>query len=349
MPIVKAVLITKFVTHRGEGMKKNRYLFSDGALKRKDNTIYFETEEGRSYIPVEALNDLYVFGEINLNKKLLDFLSQKGVCMHFYNYYGYYSGTYYPREHLNSGYMILKQAAFYLDEEKRLNLAKSFVRGSSENITKVLAYYNNREKPLEDIIGSIDLLENKIEDAEGIAELMAIEGNIRETYYKAFDIILGNKDFVFASRTRKPPKNELNALISFGNSMLYPLILSEIYRTHLDPRIGYLHTTNFRSFTLNLDIAEIFKPIIVDRVIFTLIGRKMIDKNSFEKEMGGIQLKEKGRKIFVNAFNERLQATIRHRQLGRNVSYQRLIRMEAYKLQKHFMEEEAYAPFISRW
>lgn len=127
------------------------------------------------------------------------------------------------------------------------------------------------------------------------------------------------------------------------------MILSEIYKTHLDPRIGYLHATNFRRFTLNLDIAEIFKPIIVDRLIFTLVGKKMLTKRDFEKDMGGISLKEKGRKLFVQEFDKRLKSTIAHRGLGRNVSYQRLIRLEAYKLQKHFMQEEKYEPFISRW
>ena len=131
---------------RSDQMKKNVYVFNDGELRRKDNTIYFETEEGKKYLPVEDLNDIYIFGEVTLNKKLLDFMSQKEVCLHFFNYYGYYSGTYYPRKHLNSGYMILKQAQFYLEEDKRLVLAKSFVDGSYKNILKVLIYYKNRGK-----------------------------------------------------------------------------------------------------------------------------------------------------------------------------------------------------------
>ena len=177
----------------------------------------------------------------------------------------------------------------------------------------------------------------------------SIEGNIRDMYYKGFDEITGNKDFVFKKRTRRPPKNELNALISFGNSLLYVLVLSEIYKTHIDPRIGYLHTTNFRRFTLNLDVAEIFKPIIIDRIIFTLIGKKMITKNDFEEDLGGILLKEKGRKTFVQEFDRRLASTIKHRELKRNVSYRRLIRMELYKLEKHLIGEKEYEPYVSRW
>lgn len=330
-------------------MKKTIYIFNDGEIKRKDNTLCFITEASKKYIPIEDINDILIFGEVSLNKSLLEYLSQKEILLHFFNYYGYYVGTYYPREHLNSGYMILKQAENYLDETKRLTIASSFVEGSSKNILNVIRYYKNRGKDLEGIEDSIMSLQNKIEICRNSDELMGIEGNIRDTYYKGFDLIIENDKFKFEQRTRRPPKNYLNTLISFGNSMMYVLVLSQIYKTHLDPRIGYLHTTNFRRFTLNLDVAEIFKPIIVDRIIFTLISKKMINENDFEKDMGGILLKEKGRKIFVQEFDDKLGTTIQHRELGRNVSYRRLIRMELYKLEKHLIGEKEYSPYISRW
>lgn len=120
---------------------------------------------------------------------------------------------------------------------------------------------------------------------------MGLEGNMRNLDHQALDAIVDNPLFTFEKRTRRPPRNHMNTLISFGNSILYTTILSEIYKTHLDPRIGFLHATNFRRFTLNLDIAEIFKPIIVDRTIFTLIGRNQLTEADFESEMGGILLK----------------------------------------------------------
>lgn len=330
-------------------MKKTLYIFNDGEIKRKDNTIYFETDKNKRYIPIEDISDIFVFGELTLNKSFLTYISQKEILMHFFNYYGYYSGTYYPREHLNSGYMILMQAEHYLDENKRMIIASKFVDGSSQNMLNVIRYYKNRGKDLEDIENAIVSLQEKIPDCEDTNHLMAIEGNMRDMYYKAFDEIIDDEDFTFEKRTRRPPKNELNALISFGNSLLYVLVLSEIYKTHIDPRIGYLHTTNFRRFTLNLDVAEIFKPIIIDRIIFTLIRKKMITKDDFEPDMGGILLKEKGKKTFVEQFDKKLVSTIKHKELGRNVSYRRLIRMELYKLEKHLIGEEKYEPYISRW
>lgn len=330
-------------------MKKTIYIFNSGELKRKDNTIYFENEEGRKYIPVENTKEIFIFGDVTLNKRFLEFVTKSEIILHFFNRYDYYVGSYYPREHLNSGYMVLKQAEHYLDEKKRLNLAKLFVEGSIANICQVVRYYNRRGKDLDDVERRIVALKECVPECKEIDVIRALEGNAREIYYKAFDIILADPDFYFEKRTRRPPQNYLNTLISFGNSLLYTQMLSEIFKTHLDPRIGYLHATNFRRFTLNLDLAEIFKPIIVDRLIFSVVGRKMIKASDFTKGTSGLLLKEKACKTFIEELENKLSNTIKHRNLGRNVSYRRLMRLELYKVQKHLIGEEEYEPFISRW
>ena len=290
-----------------------------------------------------------VFGEIVVNKRLLEFLAKKEVILHYFNYYGYYIGSYYPREHLNSGYMILRQAEHYLDHEKRMLLARQFVFGAAQNMIQVLKYYERRGRPIGDIRLALEELTGKIDDYHDTDELMGLEGNMRNLYYQALDAIVDNPLFTFEKRTRRPPRNHMNTLISFGNSILYTAILSEIYKTHLDPRIGFLHATNFRRFTLNLDIAEIFKPIIVDRTIFTLIGRNQLTEADFESEMGGILLKESGRKTFVTEMDRKLSTTLMHQSSGRNVSYRRLLRLELYKLQKCLMGEESYIPYQAKW
>lgn len=330
-------------------MKKTFYVFNDGDFKRKDNTLFFESEHSRRFIPVEDVQEIHIFSEVNLNKRFLEFLTQKEIILHFYNYHGYYVGTYYPREHLNSGYMILRQVEHYLDKERRLKLARAFVEGAAANMKEVLVYYNKRNKNVQAPLDNIaDLLE-RIEDHMTIEALMAIEGNIRDAYYSAFNTIIDKSEFTFEGRNRRPPRDRINALISFGNTVAYTTCLSEIYRTHLDPRISYLHTTNFRRFSLNLDIAEIFKPILVDRIIFYLLARNMLRANHFEAKAGGILLNDTGRQVFITEWENRLRTTIKHRQIGRVVSYRRLIRLELYKLEKHLMGEKEYTPYISRW
>lgn len=335
-------------------MKKTLYIFQSGVLKRKDNSLFFESDAQRKFIPVEDTNDIYIFGEVDVSKKFLEFASQKEICIHYFNHYGYYMGTFYPREHLNSGQVVLRQAEHYIDQEKRFELAKIFVNGSIGQMKNVLKYYKSRtEKGKENFVETINELDQNLKvmpDSGKIEDLMAIEGHSREKYYQMFDFIIGGKkDFLFDKRSRRPPLNKMNALISFGNSICYTFVLSEIYKTYLDPRIGYLHATNFRRFSLNLDIAEIFKPIMIDRLIFTLINKRMLTKKDFDSHTNEILLSEKGRKIFITKLDQRMKTTVNHRHLGKHVSYRRLIRLELYKLQKHIMGEKAYKPYQSLW
>lgn len=328
---------------------RTMFIFSDGEFHRKDNTVMFDTGDRKQYLPIHEVNEILVFGEVNLNKRFLELCAKNEIILHFFNYYGYYTGSFYPREHLNSGYVLLKQAEHYLDPEKRLFIAKSFISGAVKNIRQVLKYYQNRGKSLDAVLEEIQALSFQLMDLTDVDALMAIEGNIREKYYKAFDIILQNPDFCFEVRTRRPPQNYLNTLISFGNSLLYAITLSETYKTHLDPRIGYLHATNFRRFSLNLDVSEIFKPLLVDRTIFSVVNEKIVTKDDFEKEGNGVFLKESGRKEFIKELMKRLDTTITHREVGRTVSYRRLIRLELYKLEKHLMGEKPYSPFVANW
>ena len=327
-------------------MKRSLYIFSHGQLRREGNTLVFVSQEEKKVLPVETVDSLYVFAEITFNKKLLEFLSQKKIPVHFFNYFEYYVGTYYPREYMNSGLITLRQAEYYLNSEWRVGLARAFVYGALANMLFNLRAYASRGKALSEQIAAIEEEMGRLNQARDSTELMAFEGQARQVYYTAFDIITENPEFSFEVRSRRPPANRLNALISFGNSLLYVTALSEIYRTHLDPRIGYLHETNQRSFSLNLDLAEVFKPLIVDRVIFSLVNRGEIKTEDFDETMGGIYLKEKGAKKFLAAYEKRLSETVMHKGLGRKVSYKRLIRLECYKLYRHFLGDELYKPYI---
>jgi CRISPR-associated protein Cas1 len=331
-------------------MKKNIYIFSNGQLKRKQNTLFFENSEGqKKFIPVEDTSEILLFGEVDINKKLLDFLSQKQIILHFFNYYQYYIGSFYPREHYNSGYMIIKQVEIYNNTADRLFLAKRFVKGAIHNILKVLKYYHDRGVDLEDRTDKITELWEKAEQSKNIEELMGYEGNTREVYYNSFDRIIKNPDFRFIERTKRPPLNYLNSMISFINTLVYTTVLSMIYQTHLDPRIGFLHTSNSRKFSLNLDIAEVFKPLLVDRLIFSLINKSEITGNSFDNKVQGIVFKENAVKKVIERFDERLKTTVMHKELNREVTYKRLILMECYKIEKHLMGEKDYEPFFMWW
>ncbi len=240
-------------------------------------------------------------------------MTQKEIILHYFNYYGYYSGSFYPREHYNSGFMILNQARAYDNFDMRLYLAKRFVEGAIKNSLKILKYYRRREYDLDSEIEMLEDVLLNIEKCVNIDELMSFEGKAKGVYYNSFNKILNNKDFYFEKRTRRPPKDHLNALISFINSLMYTYVLSEIYQTHLDPRIGFLHATNFRRFTLNLDIAEIFKVVIGDRLLISLIKHGVISKKDFDKSVGRLILSDKGKKKILEKMEEFLSRTITYR------------------------------------
>lgn len=180
---------------------------------------------------------------------------------------------------------------------------------------------------------------------------MAIEGRIRDKYYQSFNLILKLDDpfGAFTKRERCPPTNPINALISFGNSLLYATTLSEIYRTQLNPTVSFLHEPGARRYSLSLDLSEIFKPIIVDRTIFKLVNERMLKLDDFDRDLNYCYLREPGRKKFVQEYESRLQQTIEHRRLKKHVSYRHLIRLECYKLVKHIVGEEPYEGFRMWW
>jgi CRISPR-associated protein Cas1 len=177
---------------------------------------------------------------------------------------------------------------------------------------------------------------------------MGIEGQIRKLYYESWHLII-TEPIDFAKRERRPPPNPVNALISFGNGIMYSAVLSEIYQTQLNPTISFLHEPGERRFSLSLDISEVFKPLLVDRIIFSLLNKKIIQEKHFDKSLNMCYLSDEGRRLFLKEFDEKLKTTIYHRTLKKQVSYQTLIRLECYKIVKHLLQDKAYDGFKIWW
>lgn len=339
-------------------MKKTYYLFNPGHLERKDNTLKFTPIEPDDngeherlgqprYLPVEHINEFYVFGSLTAKSSLYNFLGQNDIAVHFFDYYENYTGSFMPRDSLLSGKMILAQTSHYQNKKKRIHIAQRFIEGAAHNMLKNLQYYNRRGREIDEIISRIESHTKNISVTGDIDELMGIEGNIRIAYYEAFDLILN--DFEMGNRSKQPPGNEVNALVSFGNMMCYSQCLRAIHQTQLNPTISYLHSPGDRRYSLSLDISEIFKPLLVDRVIFKVLNKHEIQERHFDKKLNRCLLNTNGKKIFVKAFEERLNETIKHRAINKNVSYKHLIKLECYKLCKHLLDIEEYKPFKMWW
>lgn len=334
-------------------MKKSYYLFNPGRLSRKENTLKFTpinedgTEGSSKYIPVETVDNLFAFGSLDANSAMFNFLGKEHISVHFFDYYEHYTGSFMPKDYLLAGKMLIAQANAYGNIKKRMAIAIKLIEAAAFNMVKNLRYYNNREKDTSGPIDKIESLALQLQNATDIQTLMGIEGNIRMSYYDAFDVIIN--DFSMGNRTKQPPSNEVNAMVSFVNSMCYTLCLDMIYHTQLNPTISFLHQPGERRYSLALDLAEVFKPILADRLIFSLLNKKQIQPSDFDTRLNSCLLKESGRKTVVKAWDEKLNETIKHRSLGRNVSYKHLVKLECYKLSKHILGIEDYKPFKAWW
>lgn len=236
----------------------------------------------------------------------------------------------------------------YTDNCKRMKIARKFIEAAADNIYRNLRYYNGRGKDVSVYMSEIDTLRKKIPGTKSVEELMGVEGNIRKNYYAAWNTIV-DQDIQFEKRIMHPPDNMINSLISFVNSLIYAKVLSEIYHTQLNPTISYLHEPGVRRFSMCLDVSEVFKPLIGDRLIFSLLNRKQITEDSFTKELNFLHLKKESSRLIAQELEQRLKKTIMHKELGKKVSYQYLIRLEIYKLIKHLIGEKQYEGFKIWW
>ncbi len=321
---------------------RDMYITKSGSIKQEDNTLLFQTDDSSIRIPVKEVSSLHLLNETRLNTRFLQFLSKNHIPAYFYNYYGGYVGCFAPREEYLSGKIIVNQVLNYHSPHLRLQIAREMVAGSIHNIRKTLLQYNISSM-------RIDTVLEKCPYASSVECLMGYEGNARDEYYSKFNSILKNETFNLSNREFRPPSNPTNALLSFGNSLLYNTVLSQIFRTALDPRISFVHEPFERRYSLNLDIADIFKPLITDRVIFSLINKNMLSADDFREETGFCFLNLDGRKKFIQAYDEKLKQTIKHPSLKRNISYKHLIKIECYKLIKHLMEGVSYKSFKIFW
>lgn len=326
-------------------MGSTRYITSMGELTRKDNSLCFRKDGKNVYIPIEGVKEIYLLNEISINTKLLDFISSNNIVLHFFNYYEGYSGTFYPRNQYNSGRLLVEQVGAY--KEKRLIIAKAIVRGICKNISETLYHYYKHDK--KEVKETIDWIKNefyeRVELSEDVKMVMAAEGEVWQRFYADFKYILP-EDFVMNKRVKRPPDNPINALISFGNTLLYTKTISAIYRTHLDQRISYLHEPSEGRFSLSLDISEVFKPAIVYKTIFDLVNKKKLQVSKhFDKKVNYCLLNEEGRNIFVQAFEERMESIFTHQKLKRKVSYRTAIKLDCYKLIKFILEDREFVPY----
>jgi CRISPR-associated protein Cas1 len=327
-------------------MNKSLYLLEDGELvKRDDSLLFINEKEEEIQIPLVQITEIFFCGKNKWSYDCLKIIADNGITVHFFNRFQYYLGSFYPKEEKYDGSILIGQVSSLADGNKRISYAREFLIGGFKNIYRNLRYYAKRKEFI--IQFNITQCVNEIENASNINHLMMIEAKWRKKYYLNFLLImedaLQGEKFI---RTYPNSKNIINILLNFLNSLLYAIILSEFHKTHLNSTLGYLHIGRNGHLALVYDISEVFKPLFVDRLLFTLLNKKEISEADIDAD-NKLTRTAVG-KIFTH-WDRNINNTIYHRLLKRNVSYRYLIRQEIYNIEKSLSTDYPYKSFVLWW
>jgi len=329
-----------------ENVNRTHFILTNKLIKRSKNNLdlYSLDKNGnvvdrdRTYIPIKTIDELYILKKCIIDTETLSFLSDNNIIVHFFSRNQRATGSFFPnsKNSVNkSGFCFLQQLRAFDDKEHRLYIAKQITKGHIKNMIINLKYYKINN----------NLSENYklIDKQNSIQEIMGVEGISKKEYYECWNQIITNqKSFKFTKRSKRPPADKINVLISYFNSRVYSICLCEIYKTELDPRISFLHEPNYRNLSLHLDIAEIFKPIF-DRLIFTILNKKMLKDSHFAKNNGLWKLSPDGIKIIELEIIKKLSKIKNINGMQLNLRY--IILKEINNLKKCIIEYSEYTSY----
>lgn len=317
-------------------MKENYYILGNGNLKADEKVFRFDSKDGMKRLPVENIRSINIYGGANITSGSLNLASKYNININLFGYYGNYIGSFWPKESYFSGDLTIKQAELFMDSNKRLELCNILVRGIQKDMKSFFKNTNIDTTPLDVTL-----------NGDNITHLMLSEGRLRKQYYKLLDELLPD-DFKIEERVKHPPNNFGNTLISFGNSRLYAEFVTQCRYVSLNPTISFYHSPESSRYSLPLDISEVFKPYLVDKFILKIIKKEIIKTTDFHKEGNGLLLNDNGRKKFLQEWEKWLSEAYFYDKLKRSVSNRELLKIELYKLIKHYMGIEMYKPFMPK-
>ena len=326
------------------------HIVKDGVINRKDYSLLFENDDEKHHIPVGVTDQLNIYGNVTVSPAALATITRENIRIAYLDEYGVLMGTYVPEAHGKAADVFLKQCAIYNDAAKRLDVARRLEIASIHNMRENLRYYVRRgREALVDHVSYLSSCVTGANEARDVDGLMLVEARARKKYYEGFSMVVEAAGFSFARRSKRPPKDPCNALISFGNTVMYNEVLQIIWKTSLDPKIGVVHATNRRNYSLNLDFADLFKPVVVDRTIFALINRHQIKAETHFRTVkaGGVLLNTEGKRLFLDALEQKLDSRVAGKgsAKGRRLTYRQLIVNEVEAFQRLVRDGEVYKPY----
>lgn len=286
-----------------------------------------------------------LFGNVQISSQACRMVLARDIPIFYLSYGGWLSG--YARS-IDDHSLDLRQAQMQLPPDQRLQIARSIVEGKVRNqrtmVRRMLS--GSAKRTLQALAICIE----RIRRAPSIDELLGFEGRAAQLYFKAMiSMLAGPSDFEFRNRNRRPPTDPVNALLSFGYSMLSKEALAAVIAVGFEPGIGVYHARRPGRPSLALDLMEEFRPLIVDSTVLSLVNTREIRPPHFLRRGMGIALTEDGRRVFIRAIERRLQSTITHPVFGYEASYRRALWMQARLLARAIQQDiPNYPAFITR-
>lgn len=320
-------------------------------------------------IPLIKIDEVVVMGEVTLTASAMHLLLERDIEITFLGYYGQFKGRLSPPFSKNA-ILRLAQYRAHQDMSKRCELARRFVIGKLSNQRTMLQRLNRRQpdpkigQEVEQMATMLHQLaalplvqtgmihkqtsgDNRIAGTP-LETILGIEGAASASYFRGFGKLLTNQEqWLFQGRVKRPPTDPVNALLSFGYSLLTNKVASAVQLVGFDHYVGYLHSSFYGRPSLALDLVEEFRPIIVDSVVLTLLNKRMLALKDFVVELGAYRLKDEQRKVFFTQFEERLNEEVIHPLFGYKVTYRRCLELQARLLAKVLTGEiEEYSPLL---
>jgi len=311
------------------------FITQHGKLERERGALFFVGDLAKRAIPLAQINEIHCLARVSLTSGAIDLLSEKGIPVHFYTVTGDYKGSS-INDASPRGRLHLAQAEHYLDPEKRLHLAGEIVKGIQNTMAFTLSRWGVNPVKL----NSVNV------DGNSVEEVMGKEAELWTHYYRYFGEAIGVENF---RRTRRPPEDEVNALISYASAITYGLAFSSSVKAGLDPSIGFLHSVNDRRHSLPLDLADIFKPLYVFSTVKTALDRGLFSGRDFSKKKGAVYLSREGKRKLLSALTETLRRTVYYKPWKRSMSYRFMMDYEARRLKRHLLGKGEYRAFRPWW
>lgn len=338
-------------------MKRNYYIFSDTLLKRKDNTLYFKTFKGNTtdeylcspennlrqsalnrIVPVEDVNSIFAYGQIHFNTRLMSFLSLHLIPLHVFDTAGNYSGAFYPKDISFRENLFVKQAISFSDPEVRINFSKEIVQAIYHNTDWAYRELNKLGFNVREYMSINDELLSNSDKTSDCSELFRIKADMNYFFRDCwFDI------FKYKFRINRNIDLKIKTAINFIAMMINATCISEIYKSGLNPSLGifeYIKSAN--KFSLSRDIGDIFKPIIIRRMLYKMLKKGEVEFKSFIASKNFCVLNQETIKYMVLRFDDELNSKYCSTKEDNSVNLHKLINNELLKFAASTDKGEKY-------